>query len=1153
MPDVVTAQVRVSANTSTGTQDITTSDLGGKTPKAVLFLYNYAVGVGASVDAGWGVGAATGLTERWTCFTNSEDASPTASASRVLRNDEVIKILNPGTSNVNGEADFDSFITNGVRIDWTNAPSAAFEILAIFFAGADVEAFAVTHPSTDGLDITDPGFQPNLIFAGATNRGPTSPPAGECQFGFGWQDGQATPDRQTQGLSENDGEPAGTPFARRQTDEAIVLLEETAGGVDYSGHYDTFDASGMTYRGIDDADAVAYLALKIDGVGIKVAAVDSPTSTGDWAVTGVGFEPQSVFLGLNMMTATDVLTSGANAGSLGYGVFTPSNEFSFSAQIEDGAATTNTQSYVEDAAAHLPNDDGTTGFVGDHVSMDSGGFTLNFTSVPGTARKWFYLAIEKSVTEVEKTHTTDALFKEQLELIHATDAFLNEFNELVHTTDSLLEEQRELTHITDALLQEEQEASHTTDAFLEEAVVPSVVVAQVRVAANTGTGTQDITTTELGGLTPKGVLLFWNFATGDGAFSDGALGIGAASGASERWAMNSNSEDGQADTDDIRVLRGDQIIQILTPGSSAIDGEADFDSFITNGVRIDWTDAPSAAFQIIAIFFAGTDVEAHAGTHASTDGLDITAPGFQPDLIFAGANNREPTETGGGGLQFGVGWQDGQATPDRQSHNISENNGEPAGTPFAHRRTDESALALFDDDGTVDYSGHYDTFDSSGMTFRATSDDSDHVAYLALKLPDTGIKVAAIDSPTSTGDWVVTGVGFPSQYVLIGLNMMTAVNGARSGAEAGSLGFGTFTPDNEHSISAQFEDAAATTNTQSYLEDKAAHLPKDDGTIGFVGDFVSIDSDGYTLNFTAVPGTIRKWFYLAIEGVEAAPIDKTHTTDALLQEEQTETHTTDALLKKTEELTHTTDSILEAANEMAHTTQESTHTTDSLLQKANQLSHSTDALLKKQEELTHTTDALLSVANELTHTTDSLLKKTEDRTHTTDALLKKTEDLVHSTDALLKKTEDLTHTTDSLLQEENELAHATDSLLKKAKDLVHTTDALLVEAQDLTHSTDALLKKTEDLTHSTDALLKKAEDLTHTTDALLFKQEDLTHTTDSLLAAPRRGQISWTELEVPSVGRGQVSWTELEVPGNRAQISWTELEVKTAPGIGPRA
>jgi len=57
----------------------------------------------------------------------------------------------------------------------------------------------------------------------------------------------------------------------------------------------------------------------------------------------------------------------------------------------------------------------------------------------------------------------------------------------------------------------------------------------------------------------------------------------------------------------------------------------------------------------------------------------------------------------------------------------------------------------------------------------------------------------------------------------------------------------------------------------------------------------------------------------------------------------------------------------------------------------------------------------------------------------------------------------------------------------------------------------------------------------------------------SEVAAPRIGQVSWAEFEVPNAPReGQVSWAELEVPTapREAQVSWGEFEVPNAPRRG---
>lgn len=398
MADVVVAAVRVSASTSDGTQDITTSALGGRTPKAVLFMWNYAIGDGASDDAGWGWGAASGATERWAVFGCSEHGVASTDNSLSIHNDRCINFLSPGTTTVIGEADIDSFITNGVRIDWVDAPPSGFQILAIFFAGDDVQAHADTHEAQDGLNITAPGFQPNLIFAAASNTTPNEASSGLDSIGFGWQEGVSPFDAQSQGIGEDNNASDGSPASRRSDGEAVVVIQDKSGAIDYACHYDTFDSSGMSaVVDNDDDDHVAYLALQLADTGVKVAAFTTPISSGDFSVTGVGFTPQAVFLGMNTMFNLDTGTTGATAGSQGFSVFTEDVEETLSAQIEDGSATTDTQSFAENEAATLPFHNGGAYFAGTFSSMDSDGFTLNYSLAPAPlGSRWFYLAIEAS-------------------------------------------------------------------------------------------------------------------------------------------------------------------------------------------------------------------------------------------------------------------------------------------------------------------------------------------------------------------------------------------------------------------------------------------------------------------------------------------------------------------------------------------------------------------------------------------------------------------------------------------------------------------------------------------------------------------------------------------------------------------------------------
>lgn len=179
-----------------------------------------------------------------------------------------------------------------------------------------------------------------------------------------------------------------------------------------------------------------------------------------------------------------------------------------------------------------------------------------------------------------------------------------------------------------------------------------VTVATTRVACNTSTGNQDITTTDLGGLTPKAAYFAATSATSDGtAANHWVLSTGAATGTGNRWAVASSSEHGIGATDSHRRMTNDECVMLLDPADGTIDGEADFVSFIEDGVRINWGDAPAAAYLLTVVLFAGTDLSALADsqtTVATTDNtLDITDVGFEPDQVIFGSHGALLNDTTG--------------------------------------------------------------------------------------------------------------------------------------------------------------------------------------------------------------------------------------------------------------------------------------------------------------------------------------------------------------------------------------------------------------------------------------------------------------------------------------------------------------------------
>lgn len=408
-----------------------------------------------------------------------------------------------------------------------------------------------------------------------------------------------------------------------------------------------------------------------------------------------------------------------------------------------------------------------------------------------------------------------------------------------------------------------------------------LTVAVARAAANTSTGTQDITTTDLGGLTPVGVLFLMNYATSDATAADhGYFVAGAASGATERWACASSTEHGVGSVDTARRAATDVCLMIQGPGSSTLEGEADFDSFITNGVRINWTNAVDGAYFITAIFFAGTNVECHAGTFSPgtsvNSDVDVTAPGFEPDAIIFATHGNPFDDTHANGFDIGFGFAVNDGSDTQRSICYTEAHGSADGDPNAFLSTNYGIAALTS--GTsLDWACEIGSFDASGFTatLRLASAGSDDVGYLAVYTDGSEVWAGTHDTPTSTGNQASTAPGIEPDLIVFGMTELEAVDTGASDATAGSIGVAALTASAQFATSFCSEDGVATTNTQSLSDDQAVNLPDDDGTSGIEGTLTSMDATGWTINFSAVTANAKKFIALAIgSGSTLPPLDE---------------------------------------------------------------------------------------------------------------------------------------------------------------------------------------------------------------------------------------------------------------------------------------
>ncbi len=396
----------------------------------------------------------------------------------------------------------------------------------------------------------------------------------------------------------------------------------------------------------------------------------------------------------------------------------------------------------------------------------------------------------------------------------------------------------------------------------------SVVIAIERFLTPVGTGNVDWTTTDLLGLTPKAVIIIASNAEVNGTkIVDIAWGVGIATGAANELCVSGSSEDGQTTTDTKRAIDTARILDIDRADSFHGDVEATFVQFITDGVRLNFSDVAQFGRKLYqVIFFAGDDIEVHAGSAALglvDTTFNVTDPGFQADLVFAAA-------VGGNSDSSNMHLQYGWAAPGVSDAgiNVSDRNGIPISQVDATVRNDGiiSSKDLFTSNHFIATS----SVNANGFDLNVTNDDaSTTIIYLAVKFTGISFKVGTFDSPTASGDDVVTGVGFKPQFVFLGLSSNDTLNvGESAGSDHGGFGMGLITESKEFCASWATEDDQDFSDTQSLSVDDAVGLCDGSGATIHAGTFVSMNNDGFTINYSTFDATVRKWFYMAIEGEE---------------------------------------------------------------------------------------------------------------------------------------------------------------------------------------------------------------------------------------------------------------------------------------------
>lgn len=444
--------VQSAAPTSSGTQDFTFAGFG--TPKAAILIINNASVSGVDIsDAVIGIGLTDGVRQFATCGI-SQNGVGTANTFSHITNSGCILLLESSAGGIDGEASFDSWITDGLRINWSDAPISGVLVTAVLINGTDLSAYVGDFTSAaatgNSVDITAPNFQPDqLIILSAGPISTYNNSISDMHVSIGFVDNGGSIVQCSANEFSND---AATLGDTRDNISSIYGASTVIGSdIEISG----FDAQGFSAftRTVAGGFKYPYLALAYSGaVSHWVGIINSPIATGNQSVTTPGFKPQFVMHCPNAVATIDGdrTTDSTGAGTISAGVFTATDAFITSIEDQDTADPMRARSSTYSLPVKYDSGLGTNLHTATFVSFDPSGWTLNYSVANATTRKWPSFVVGQSVSVI--TDNIDLFISGPIQITDNIDLFVHGIDFLIDSLDLFIQGHESSTDSLDLFL-----------------------------------------------------------------------------------------------------------------------------------------------------------------------------------------------------------------------------------------------------------------------------------------------------------------------------------------------------------------------------------------------------------------------------------------------------------------------------------------------------------------------------------------------------------------------------------------------------------------------------------------------------------------------------------------------------------------------------
>jgi len=379
-----------------------------------------------------------------------------------------------------------------------------------------------------------------------------------------------------------------------------------------------------------------------------------------------------------------------------------------------------------------------------------------------------------------------------------------------------------------------------------------MALTQAVIQTTTGVSSGNVDFTSAGfGLPEAAIVIVGHIAGAPGNIS---LSYGFTDGVNQRLSAVSHGEGGSLGE---RCHSISRIYQLCGAAEHAT-----FDSFVTDGIRLNFPVAPGASRPVTIILFKGGQFS--VGHRVITSGVESVALGFQPNLVFTscvGMNASFDIATSNGIFALGAIHEDAGTVTQYTAAYVSNGSSRSiAGAVGAW------ATCQIFSGSTPTWSSTMENFSATGFDFNTSGTAGDAVHYLAIDSLGAGVSIEQVGS--AAGSVVNTAPGFTPDFLMMLSTGNFAIGSVSTGDLRALYGVSANSPSVSSSISLAADVSAAPELSETYSSSMVSDLNLMNG--GGTSDFVkstltSFDATGYTLNYTVAPATPRLLIAVAIE------------------------------------------------------------------------------------------------------------------------------------------------------------------------------------------------------------------------------------------------------------------------------------------------